>query len=392
MKLWGILFCLIAAQAEAAAVPPLHSLVIIELAGGNDGLNTVVPYSDPVYTQARPALALPKDRVLTVNPALGFNAALQPLWPSWIAGDFGVVLGVGYPHPNRSHFRSIAIWSSASASDQVVDTGWLQRWFQAGGRQPDLVADALILGETDPGPLAGPGMHLLSFNNLDAFLQDAASLDDTTDNVGPVKNILSVQDDIRQAAQKLTALKPQIQDPAQVFPDTPLGRQLKLVDQLVVAGARIPVYKLTLRGFDTHSDERATQDKLLQTLADAMAAFRASLKTQHRWDDVVVMTESEFGRRVSENGSGGTDHGTAAPMFLWGGRVRGGLIGTQPLMTDLDQGDLKATADFRDVFRAVATGVWPEAPKSAAQAAFPTAGATLDLINNDTDTCETVDQ
>jgi uncharacterized protein (DUF1501 family) len=388
MKFFFVVFCLAAGQLEAAA-PPVHALVIIELAGGNDGLNAVVPYSDPVYTQARPTLALPKEQILTVNPQLGFNSMLQPLWPSWIAGDFGVVLGVGYPHPNRSHFRSIAIWSSASASDQVVETGWLQRWFLAGGRQPDLIADALILGETDPGPLAGPGMHLLSFDNLDAFLRDAASLDDASGSGGAVKNILSVQDDIRKAAQALTALKPQIQEPVQVFPDTPLGRQLKLVDQLVVAGARIPVYKLTLRGFDTHSDERAVQDKLLQTLADAVAAFRASLKAQHHWDDVVVMTESEFGRRVAENGSGGTDHGTAAPMFLWGGRVRGGLIGIQPLMTDLDQGDLKATADFRDVYRAVATGVWPEAPKSAAQAAFPVAGASFDLINNDTDTCET---
>jgi uncharacterized protein (DUF1501 family) len=384
--LWGLLA---AAAAQAETPSELHVLVIIELAGGNDGLNAVVPYADPVYVQARPTLALPKDHILAINPSLGFNPSFQPLWPSWIAGDFGVVLGVGYPHPNRSHFRSIAIWSSASASDQVVETGWLQRWVQAGGRQPDLIADALVLGETDPGPLAGPGMHLLSFDNLDAFLRDAATLDDTPETGAAAKSILSVQDDIRTAAQTLSTLKPQIQEPTQPFPDTPLGRQLKLVDQLVVAGARIPIYKLTLRGFDTHSDELAVQNKLLQTLADAVAAFRASLKTQHRWDDVTVMTESEFGRRVSENGSGGTDHGTAAPVFLWGGRVRGGLIGTQPLMTDLDQGDLKATADFRDVFRAVATGIWPKAPTSAVQAAFPVQGATFDLINNDTDTCET---
>lgn len=367
------------AMAAFADPVPVPTLLLVELAGGLDGLNAVVPYDDPAYLAARPHVAVPVDQVIKVDDHLGFHPAFQPLMDSWKAGDFAVVLGVGYPNPNLSHFRSIAIWESASDSQEVVATGWIARLFGAGLRWPDTVADSLVLGETHPGPLKGPGTKNLSFDNLDAFLRDAGSTDDPGMPQGPAASIAQVQRDVQAAAQLLAQVKPAIKDPAVPFPETGLGRSMKLAFQLLAAGVRVPVVKLTLRGFDTHSNEKADLDRLLKDLATSVAAFRANAQQAGLWDRVVVATYSEFGRRVAENGSGGTDHGTAAPLFLWGGRVNGGWIGTSPSLTDLDHGNLRMTTDFRTVFRSLAAGFWA-APGPALAAGFPKTDGSLNLI------------
>jgi len=377
--------CLFALFTALGCIPtiadpaPVPTLILIELAGGVDGLSVVVPYADPAYAIARPTLGFPSDQILKVDDHGGFHPALQPLMESWKAGDFAVVQGVGYPDPNLSHFRSIAIWESASDSQQVVETGWIARLFGAGLGWPDLVADGLILGETHPGPLKGPGMKNLSFDNLDAFLRDAGSADDPGMPQGAAGSIAQVQREVQAAAKVLAQYKPGIKEPTVAFPDTGLGRSMKLAFQLLAAGARVPVVKLTLRGFDTHSNQKADLDRLLKDLATSVAAFRANAMSAGLWDRVVIVTYSEFGRRVAENGSGGTDHGTAGPMLLWGGRVKGGWVGTSPSLTDLDQGNLKMTTDFRVVFRSLAAEFW-NAPDAALAAGFPKTSATLDLL------------
>ena len=374
-----LLLAMVALPLGAVPAPrPVPTMVLIELAGGFDGLNTVVPYADPAYKAARTTLAVPN--VIPLDDHLGLHPSLKALMDSWNAGDFAILLGVGYPDPNRSHFRSIAIWDSGSESKQVVETGWLARLLTSAPRSPDLVSDSIILGETHAGPLKGPGMHNLSFDNLDNFLRDATTLDVSPNSTGSAGYIVSVQKDIQAAAQKLTLIKPLIHDPAIPFPDTGLGRSMKTTAQLLIAGAKVPVFKLTLRGFDTHGNQKADMERLLKELGDAVAAFRANLIQAGLWDQVVVTTYSEFGRRVGENGSGGTDHGTANPEFVWGGRVKGGLMGTQPSLTDLDQGDLKSTLDFRVVFRSLATEFWGITDPASLHTAFPTTDGTIDLV------------
>lgn len=368
------------AFAQVPPEPPVQTLILLELAGGLDGLSAVVPYADPAYAAARPTLAVPVDQLVKLDAGLGLHPALAPLTESWKAGDFAIVLGVGYPAPNLSHFRSIAIWETGSDSNEVLETGWLARLFAGGQRWPDLVADGIVLGETHPGPLRGPQMKNLSFDNLDAFLRDAGSIDDAGPTEGAAGSIARVQRDVQEAAVVLAKIKPQIKEPVSPFPDSALGRSMKLTFQLLAAGARVPVVKLTLRGFDTHSSQKADLDRLLKDLAASVAAFRTNARAAGLWDRVVVATYSEFGRRVAENGSGGTDHGTASPLFLWGGRVRGGLVGHQPSLTDLDQGDLKMGVDFRTVFRSLAGQLWGVSDE-ALTAVFPHNPDTLALLS-----------
>jgi len=379
---------LLAPWAWADDLPPVPTLVLIELAGGLDGLDAV-PLIDPAYAKARPTLAVPADQLIRLNDQVALHPAFRPLMDSWAAGDFAIVQGVGYPDPNFSHFRSIAIWESGSASDEVLETGWVTRLFGAGVRWPEVLSDGLVLGETHPGPLKGPGMRVLSFDNLDAFLRDAGTVDDSDATQGAAGAIARVQRDVQAASQVLVAIKPRVRDPAAPFPETGLGRSMKLAFQLLAAGTRIPVIKLTLRGFDNHTNERAEMDRLLKELSGAVAAFRANALLAGLWDRVAVVTYSEFGRRVEENGSGGTDHGSAAPLFVWGGRVKGGLLGSAPSLTDLDHGNLKATIDFRTVFRSVVTEFWGVTDPGALSAAFPQTPGTIDLIAPATQTSGT---
>jgi uncharacterized protein (DUF1501 family) len=302
---------------------------------------------------------------------------------AWKEGDFAIALGVGYPDPNRSHFRATDIWETASASREVLNTGWLARLLTPTTRPPAIFADSLILGETQAGPLKGPGMHNISLDNLDAFLRDAAQIEGSSQgDKGSLGYINSVQQDILAAASVLAKIKPAIKEPAIPFPDTGLGRQMKTSFQLLAAGLRVPVIKLTLRGFDLHSGEKQIQERLLGELAGAVAAFRLNLIQAGLWDHVLVMTYSEFGRRVEENASNGTDHGTAAPVFILGARVKGGFYGTQPSTSaaDLDQGDLKFTIDFRALYRTVAEGFWGIKDAEVLSSAFPTVSDTLPLL------------
>ena len=372
-----------ASAAPGESLPPVNTLVLLQLAGGNDGLATVIPYTDPAYAAVRKTIAPANADLIRLDGRLALHPALAPLMEAWKAGDFAIALGVGYPDPNRSHFRSTDIWETASSSREVLSTGWLARLLTPSTRPAGIFADSLILGETQPGPLKGPGMHNLSMDNLDAFLRDAAQMDGAAHGgKGSLGYIDAVQQDIVAAAAVLATIKPSIKEPSFAFPDTGLGRQMKTSFQLLAAGLRVPVIKLTLRGFDLHSGEAPVQQRLLSELAGAVAALRQNLVAAGLWDRVLLMTYSEFGRRVEENASNGTDHGTAAPVFILGGRVKGGFYGSQPSLAaaDLEQGDMKPALDFRWLYRTVAEQFWGITDTAVFRSVFSTVGGSVPFL------------
>lgn len=356
---------------SAAVQNPLSSedsvLVVVTLYGGNDGLNTVVPAADPAYQKARPDLAYEANEVLDLGDGLGFNPGLKGLKGFWDDKSLAIVRGVGYPEPDRSHFRSMAIWQTASPKTPVP-TGWLGRWLDAAGADP---LHAVSVEPTLPPLLAGAttaaaslpvrGLKLPAGKVGTAFAalgrpssgeehwqaQAAKSLQDLQNAVkvlgGAVHDQPEKEDDEDEQRTK----------GASAGGGSQLGAQLELVAGLVEAGVPTRAYSVSLGGFDTHADERGTQQRLLTELDGALTPFVQRMRKSDRGRRVVVLVYSEFGRRVSANGSDGTDHGTAGPLFVIGDNVQGGFYGEQPSLTDLSNGDLKATTDFRDVYATV---------------------------------------
>ena len=356
---------------NAASDDPLDSddavLVVVTLYGGNDGLNTVVPAQDKAYQDARPDLAYEPDKVLDIGEGLGLSPGLKGLKGIWDRKELAVVRGVGYPTPDRSHFRSMAIWQTASPQS-AVPTGWLGRWLDATGSDP---LHAVSVEPTLPPLLAGSttaaaslpvgGLKLpkggigTAFEALGKPLEGeekwraaaAGSIQDLHEAVrvlgGAVHGAEETADDEDEEKTK----------GASAGGGSQLKAQLDLVAGLVEAGVPTRAYSVSLGGFDTHADERGTQERLLGELDGALTGFAERMRRTDRGNQVVVLVYSEFGRRVHANGSDGTDHGTAGPVFLLGDRVKGGLYGEQPSLTDLADGDLKASTDFRDVYAAV---------------------------------------
>jgi uncharacterized protein (DUF1501 family) len=359
--------------AQPATLGPWQRvLVLVELEGGNDGLNTVVPYSDPQYYQVRSQLAVARQSVLQLSPQLGFNPALEPLMPAWQARELALVLGVGYPQPNRSHFRSIEIWDTASGSEQVLQTGWLAQLFATTPPPASLAADGIVL-DSDPGPLGGQQVRTVVLRDPQRFLEQARRVKRTvqTTTNPALTHLLTVQNDLHRAAAVLEEKLTNAPALAVTFPPTRLGRQLQTAAHLLIGHTPVAVIKVSHGSFDTHSNQRQTHDRLLRELAEALMAFRQAMQSAGRWSQVLLMTYSEFGRRPAENGSAGTDHGTAAPHFFLGGTVKGGLHGQQPALTDLAQGDLRHTVDYRSLYTTVVRRWWGLAGGLAQNQNFP---------------------
>jgi uncharacterized protein (DUF1501 family) len=332
---------------------------LLELKGGNDGLNTVVPYTDPQYYRLRPQLAIARDSLIPLSEKLALNPALEALMPAWNANELGIILGVGYARPNRSHFRSIEIWETGSDSDEVLQQGWLARLFSHTPPPRAYAADGIVIGRV-PGPLQGEGLRTVIMRGARQINRQAQSMQVSSSAGGnaALSHILNVQRDLYQASsilrQKL-ARTPQL-DVA--FPKTRIGRHLKTAATLLASETPVPVIKISHGSFDTHSRQRGQQDRRLAALAAALMAFREAMQSARLWDRVLVLSYSEFGRRVAENGSHGTDHGTAAPHFVLGGRVKGGLYGEQPSLTQLLDGDLQHHVDYRSLYATVAHDWW----------------------------------
>ena len=335
-------------------------LILVELHGGNDGLNTLVPYSDERYYQARPHLAIPRERVLQLSPSVGVHYALEPLMSLWEKQQLAIIQGVGYPDPNRSHFRSIEIWDTASASQQVLDEGWLARLFEAYPLPAEYTADGILLGQRDGGPLSGRTVRTVALHDPQQFLQQAShvkAVEQSSPNRA-LAHILQVQRELTHAAGDL-AIRLQHASPLQTtFPPSPIGHQLETAAQLLAAKVPVVVIKVSQTGFDTHAGQLGHHERLLKELADGLVAFRQAMVQAGLWDRVLLMTYSEFGRRVGENASAGTDHGTAAPHFFLGGSVKGGLYGGMPSLRDLQEGDLRYRVDYRSLYATVMRSWW----------------------------------
>jgi uncharacterized protein (DUF1501 family) len=362
----------VARTAQAAAPGKDNILVVVELSGGNDGINTVIPYADDIYHKVRPTLRQTKDEVIRLDDHVGLNSAMRGFEPLWKAGQLAVVQGVGYPNPNRSHFESMDIWQSADPKG-VTKTGWLGRSaadFKASAGVPLLHVGAGSL----PLALAGSsgGGNAISVNDKNSFHLEINGGEAKTqkarrrllaDLAAPEGK--SADSDLasfvrRRQVQTLTAVETlrellEGKDAVRRW-GTGLYRSLQLVAGLIAKGFGTRIFYVSLGSFDTHSNQAPTHSKLLAELADSIGTFFRTLKESGNDRRVQLMTFSEFGRRVDENGSKGTDHGAAACMFLAGPSVKGGVVGKHPSLKDLDIGDLKFHTDFRRVYATLLDG------------------------------------
>jgi uncharacterized protein (DUF1501 family) len=305
-----------------------------------------------------------RDHTIQLDERVGLHNKLEPLMDSWKAGDLAIVQGVGYPYPNRSHFRSIEIWDTASASNQTLSEGWIAQAFQ-GATLPKGVGVDSIVADTNALPSTGPELRTIVMQDAENFLRQANALKDTggmKDGGNPaLRHLLAVRQEINAAARGLADKLRAAAAPKEAYPqEVLLGRQLDLATRVITARVPVVAIKAALGGFDTHANQVQPHERLLGFLAINLATLRKNLIAANLWNDVVVMTYSEFGRRARQNASGGTDHGAAAPLFVMGGSVKGGLHGAYPSLSDLTDGDLKHTVDFRSVFATVAQGCWAQ--------------------------------
>jgi uncharacterized protein (DUF1501 family) len=363
-------------------------LVVLQMAGGNDGLNTVVPFANDHYHKARPQIGLKAEKVLKLNDSLGLHPALTGFKSLYDAGQMSVVQGVGYPNPNRSHFRSTDIWMTASDADRFEKHGWIGRYFDSNcngcdptvgvavGRQMPLAFAAKEpkgvavenpssyrfqgkapseMGETDT---TEESYRKLNFMDEDPATSSGATVGGIAGAAmhtgSPLDFIERTALDAQVSSEQIRAIASKVQNAA-TYPTSQLGNSLKLVAKLIGGGLPTRVFYVSQGGYDTHTNQGGTHDRLLKDLGDSVKAFTDDLKSQGNMERVLVMTFSEFGRRVAENGSQGTDHGAASSMFMIGHRVKAGLQGEYPSLapSDLFQGDLKYKVDFRSVYAGV---------------------------------------
>lgn len=357
-------------DAAVSGVDPAGGgkLVLVTLYGGNDGLNTVIPYTDPAYASARPALGYKSSEPLPLADGLGLNPKLPGFQSLWKSGNLAIVRGVGYPNPNLSHFASMATWQTANVTDGV-GSGWLGRWLDSAGDGPER---AMSVGATLPpvlrgekeaaAAITGPSISLpgdSSFQQAYASMQSAG--EDRSGMAAAVatsgRDLLAVQQRLATLAASRGASGAAGASGATAATTSPsdLAGALGVVSRLIAAGSPAQVYQVSLESFDTHAAEKANHERLLSDLDAAVTSFFKTLRGNPHASDVVVMTYSEFGRRPAENASGGTDHGTAAPLFVAGPKVKGGrFYGDEPSLTDLDaNGNLKFNVDFRQVYATV---------------------------------------
>ncbi|MHB1678434.1 MAG: DUF1501 domain-containing protein [Sulfuriferula sp.] len=330
-------------------------LILIEFKGGNDGLNMVIPYADANYYRLRPRIAIARDQVLQLDERTGLHPSLQSLLPLWQAQELAIIQGIGYPEPNLSHFRSIEIWDTASASDEYLDKGWLSQTFMQFPPPHSFAAEGVSLGSEDLGPLAG-GARAIVLNNAEQFARQARFANDaaTQTNNASLAHILTVEREIRHAASHIDGHY----NFRTEFPATAFGNSVHTAAEVIANQSGVAVVRITLNGFDTHANQGPAQTRLLKQFADGMVALKSALLELNRWDSSLIMTYSEFGRRPQDNDGNGTDHGTAAAHFVIGGKVQGGLYGKPPALDQLENGNLVHAVDFRSLYATAAEKWW----------------------------------
>jgi uncharacterized protein (DUF1501 family) len=349
------------AQMARAAGPERDGrvLVVIQLDGGNDGINTVVPHRDDEYARHRQALRLPANRLIKIDDQTGLHPSLREVGKLLESGRLAIVPGVGYPNPNRSHFQSMAIWQTARLDpDDTTGLGWLGRSFDASARSGESHAPALFVG-SGPPPVALRGRLAIAsaLERLDDFALDPTMNAPQADaNAAARSELLAFVRrstvDAYASAARLGELARR-RDSGPRYPSTGLAERLRTIALLLKDGYGARVFYTIQGGYDTHANQLPHHQELLFELGGALRAFLDDLAEAGLAERVLVLCFSEFGRRVAENGSAGTDHGTAAPVLLAGPSVKPGLLGRYPSLDDLADGDLKMTVDFRSVYAAL---------------------------------------
>lgn len=345
-----------------------NTLIVVQMAGGNDGLNTIVPFTDPLYKQMRPTLAIPDNKVIPLDTRLGLNPNLQPLKSFWDQGHLAIVEGVGYPNQSLSHFEAMDIWQTLDLNGTGSE-GWLGKLVsklvdEDGHPFKSLDIDgttALALQSiTTPVPtLTSPQSYALKPDRADpdggnTRLQALMKLYSSYPTDLPYAALLSATALNAQAGSQSLSRADATYKPGVTYPKGSFAQGLKILAEVIVEDLGLRVGYVTLGGFDTHAGQQTPHDTLMTTLAEGLAAFYNDLTSHGKADNVVVMTWSEFGRRVEENGSQGTDHGTAAPMFVLGNAITKGIFGEPPSLGNLDaNGNMKYTVDFRSVYATV---------------------------------------
>lgn len=360
-------------------------LVILQMAGGNDGINTVIPFGSDEYYKARPRIGIAAKEILKLNDFVGLHPSLTGFKNLYDAGELSVVQGVGYPNPNRSHFRSTEIWQTASDSNKVEKYGWLGRYFDnaCAGCDPTVAVNvgrraSQAFNAKTPTGVSVENPQNYRFISSDGSGGPADKMDqafrelneDAVENSGgsiaaidgpaarPTGSVLDFLErtalDAQVSSDEIRAISSRTENKA-TYPSSQLGNSLKLVAKLIGGGLPTRIFYVSQGGYDTHTNQVPTQARLLKDLGDSVKSFCDDLKAQGNMDRVLLMTFSEFGRRVSDNASAGTDHGAAAPMFVVGNRLEAGLLGRYPSLApaDLFEGDIKFAVDFRTVYAAV---------------------------------------
>ena len=366
--------------AQAAIDRPLPSgtpiLIILTLYGGNDGLNTVIPYKDPLYFSSRPDISYTAETMLPLDAELALNPSMVGIKSLWDQNKVAIIRGVGYPKPDRSHFSSMAKWQTASP-EKNINTGWLGRWLDSQPLDPML---AISLGSVLPPMLVGSKISgsALPLGGLviprGTLASQCAKL--SRPERGDSKLMAAAATSMRNLFSLSSSVTPILKsEPPAVTDDLPtinggnaggdnnLSQQLDVVAKLISAGSPTKIWSVSLGGFDTHANEANAQAQLLGVVSSSLTKFMSQLKSTTRSNDVTILVYSEFGRRVKGNASEGTDHGTSGPMFIIGEKIKGGFYGDQPSLSNLIDGDLAVTTDFRDVYATVLESILKSPPE-----------------------------
>ncbi len=375
-------------NGDAPAVPDSRSrnvLVVLQLSGGNDGLGTVIPYADPTYYRLRPHLAVPREQVLPLTDKMGLNPALKKLRDLYTAGHVAVLESVGYPNPNRSHFRAMEIWQTGRP-DVNEPTGWLGRLLAGDDCEDENCRiRGLNIGSSVPRTLYTESTIVPSLTNTanyqfradGRFTRDRQAQLDAIHDVCNHTGAGGVAEFVRLAALEAfdsSDLLQQIVGPTDQntgSDNNPLTEGLKLISKVIAADVGARVFYISIGGFDTHSQQARTHSELMTQIDDAISSFYSTLEASGHDDRVLLMTFSEFGRRVAENASQGTDHGTALPMFLVGKGVKGGFYGTPPDLNALQDGDITHQMDFRGVYSSILKQWMNVDPSRVIEGSFP---------------------
>lgn len=343
-------------------VPPGNKvIVVLQLSGGNDGLNTVIPVRNDIYYRSRPGLSIDKNKSLLLTDEAAIHPALSGLKELYDEGNLGILNSVGYPNPDRSHFRSMDIWQSGSHSTEYVNTGWLGRYLDAQCKGCDKPTYALELDDVLSLALKGEESKAIAMKDPkrlfgtsnQRFFKDVLAQHKNEPEEQPVDYLYKTMAETLSSADYIFE-KSKFHPTNAAYPKTEIGQSLKTISSLVLSDINTKVYYLSHGSFDTHINQQAQQQRLFTEMNEAIKVFVKDLKDNNRFKDVLLFTFSEFGRRVAQNASGGTDHGTANNMFfISGGLKQKGLLNAMPDLQNLDEGDLKYKVDFKDVYASV---------------------------------------